>query len=41
MASASHRDKRVNKEVTKIFEKFPAVVPVATSGQDVPTPTGR
>ncbi|HKC58414.1 MAG TPA: DUF4136 domain-containing protein [Vicinamibacterales bacterium] len=41
MASASHRDKRVNQEVTKIFEKFPAVVPVATAGQDVPRPTGR
>jgi len=41
MASASHRDRRVNQEVTKIFDKFPSVLPVATSGSDVPRPTDR
>jgi hypothetical protein len=44
MGSASHRTKRVNEEVTKMFKRFPGVlVPdaVATSGQAVPAPTGR
>ena len=42
-ASPERRTKRVDKEVTKMFEKFPytAPAPVATSGHEVPTATGR
>jgi len=40
MGSASHRTKRVNEEVTKMFRAFPSVA-VATSGDDIPAPTGR
>jgi hypothetical protein len=41
MGSASHRTRRVNEEVTKMFRKLPAPGPVATSGSDVPIPTDR
>jgi Domain of unknown function (DUF4136) len=34
------RLKRINKEVTKMFENYPSAT-VATSGREVPTPTGR
>ncbi len=41
MGSASHRTKRVNDEVTKMFRKLPVAGAVATSGSGVPTPTDR
>jgi hypothetical protein len=41
MGSASHRTKRVNEEVTKMFRKLPVAGAVATSGSGVPTPTDR
>jgi len=41
MGSASHRTRRVNEEVTKMFRKLPTPGAVATSGSDVPTPTDR
>ena len=40
MGSASHRTRRVNEEVTKMFRKLPSGA-VATSGSSVPTPTDR
>ena len=40
-SSPEHRTKRVNKEVAKMFEKFPATEPVATSGRDLPSATDR
>jgi hypothetical protein len=40
-SSPEHRTKRVNKEVAKMFEKFPGTGPVATSGRDLPTATDR
>jgi Domain of unknown function (DUF4136) len=40
-ASPEHRTERVYKAVAKIFRTFPTVQPVATSGSDVPKPTGR
>jgi hypothetical protein len=40
MGSASHRTRRVNEEVTKMFRKLPSGA-VATSGSGVPTPTDR
>ena len=39
-SSPEHRLKRINKEVTKIFKKYPLGT-VATSGREVPTPTDR
>jgi len=40
-ASAEHRTKRVNKEVAKLFDKFPRTGVVATSGHEVAVPTDR
>jgi hypothetical protein len=40
-SSPEHRTKRVNKEVAKMFEKFPGTEAVATSGRDLPIATGR
>jgi hypothetical protein len=40
-SSPENRTKRVNKEVAKLFEKFPGTGPVATSGRDLPTATDR
>ena len=40
-SSPEHRTKRVNKEVAKMFEKFPGTGPVATSGRDLPVATDR
>jgi hypothetical protein len=40
MSSPEHRLKRINKEVSKIFRKYPAGT-VATSGLEVPKPTDR
>ena len=39
-SSPEHRLKRINKEVYKIFKKYPAGI-VATSGREVPTTTDR
>jgi hypothetical protein len=39
-SSPERRLKRINKEVYKIFKKYPAGT-VATSGREVPTPTDR
>ena len=39
-SSPEHRLKRINKEVYKIFKKYPAGT-VATSGREVPQPTDR
>lgn len=40
-ASPGDRTKRVNKEVAKMFEKFPSAGAVATSGRDLPIATDR
>jgi hypothetical protein len=40
MSSPNHRLERINKEVYKIFKKYPTGT-VATSGQERPQPTGR
>jgi uncharacterized protein DUF4136 len=40
MSSPEHRLERINKEVYKIFKKYPAGT-VATSGRGEPKPTGR
>lgn len=40
LGSPSHRTKRVNEEVSKIFRKFPTGA-VATSGSDIPVATDR
>lgn len=40
-SSPEHRTKRVNKEVAKMFEKFPVTEAVATSGRDLPNATDR
>jgi hypothetical protein len=39
-SSPEHRLKRINKEVTKIFKKYPMGT-VATSGRETPQPTDR
>jgi hypothetical protein len=38
MSNPEHRTKRVNREVAKIFKKFPSMDAVGTSGHDVPKP---
>jgi len=40
MSNPKHRLERINEDVTKMFRNYPAVS-VATSGQDVPKPTGK
>jgi len=40
MSSPKHRLERINKEVYKIFKKYPAGT-VATSGDETPQPTDR
>jgi hypothetical protein len=40
-AKPEDRTKRVNKEVAKMFEKFPGTGAVATSGRHLPTATDR
>ena len=39
-SSPEHRLKRINKEVSKMFEKYPSGT-VATSGHEIPKPTDR
>ena len=39
-SSPEHRLRRINKEVTKMFRKYPSGT-VATSGREVPNPTDR
>jgi len=40
MSNQHHRLERINREVTKMFKKYPAIA-VATSGRETPTTTDR